>query len=339
MNKRMSILTKVIIGICALSLIAVIFLPVWRIELTAPQYPEGLVLKIYANRLGGDVAVVNGLNHYIGMRSLHENDFVEFAVLPYILGTLIFFGLLCIFINREWFFLCWVGFFLLFAITAMIDFYRWEYNYGHNLNPEAPIQVPGMYYQPPLIGYKQLLNFGAFSIPGAGGWILFAIGLILTAMAIRMAIAIHRQSAQFSKAVIFLLAIGVSLMSACSTGPQPIQFGRNDCDFCKMTIEDERYGGEIITKKGKAYKFDDLHCLNGFLKSGSFNKNEMSHVYLVSFTTKGELLDAEKCLILKSQALKAPMGGDLAAFPDQASLDFFRKQFGGTMFSWDDVSK
>src|SRR5215471_11218128 len=99
MSNKMDIISRVIVGICAMALIAVIFLPLWRIELTAPQYPEGLVLKIYSNRLGGDVAVVNGLNHYIGMRSLHEKDFVEFAVLPYIIGVLAFFALLSIIIN------------------------------------------------------------------------------------------------------------------------------------------------------------------------------------------------------------------------------------------------
>jgi hypothetical protein len=55
----------------------------------------------------------------------------------------------------------------------MIDFWLWEYDYGHNLNPNAPIIVPGMSYQPPLLGFKQLLNFGAYSYPDVGGWIMF----------------------------------------------------------------------------------------------------------------------------------------------------------------------
>jgi copper chaperone NosL len=339
MNGKLSILIKMITGICALSLIAALYLPVWRIELTAPQYPEGLVLKIYASRLGGDVEVVNGLNHYIGMRKLHANDFVEFQVLPYIIGILIFFGLLTIVINRKWFFLCWTGFFILFAITAMMDFYRWEYNYGHNLNPEAPIQVPGMYYQPPLIGYKQLLNFGAYSIPGAGGWVLFAVGLLLTAMGIRMSLGIHRHSKSLSKTAVLLLVLSVSLMSACSTGPQPIQFGRDACDYCTMTIEDKRYGGEIITVKGKAYKFDDIHCLQAFIKSGSLNREAMANIFLVSFTGKGELINAQNSFILQSPQLKAPMGGNMAAFNDQDSLNAFKNQFGGTNMNWNDLIK
>ncbi len=63
-----------------------------------------------------------------------------------------------------------------FGIIAMADFWKWEYNYGHNLNPDAAIIVPGMSYQPPLIGFKQLLNFGAYSIPDIGGWIFVVWG-------------------------------------------------------------------------------------------------------------------------------------------------------------------
>lgn len=65
-------------------------------------------------------------------------------------------------------------FFILFGIIAMADFWHWEYNYGHDLNPDAAIKVPGMSYQPPLIGYKQLLNFGAYSIPDIGVGFLYS---------------------------------------------------------------------------------------------------------------------------------------------------------------------
>ena len=68
---------------------------------------------------------------------------------------------------------------MLFVILAGVDFYRWNYEYGHNLDPNAAIKVPGMAYQPPLIGYKQLLNFGAYSIPDTGGWMLVGAGVLL----------------------------------------------------------------------------------------------------------------------------------------------------------------
>ena len=67
------------------ALIVVLFVPMWRIELDAPQYPEGLMMQIYPNKLGGNVDIINGLNHYIGMKTLHDEDFIEFKILPSII--------------------------------------------------------------------------------------------------------------------------------------------------------------------------------------------------------------------------------------------------------------
>jgi len=170
---------RIILLLCSIALLSVIFLPIWRIELDAAQYPEGLELKIYSNKLAGQVDIINGLNHYIGMKTLHADDFIEFTVLPYIIG---FFALAFLGVawkgKRKLIYVLFFAF-VLFGIVAMVDFYIWEYNYGHNLDPTAPIKVPGMAYQPPLIGYKKLLNFGAFSIPDIGGWIFVAVGLLL----------------------------------------------------------------------------------------------------------------------------------------------------------------
>jgi copper chaperone NosL len=67
---------------------------------------------------------------------------------------------------------------VLSGIVALVDYYKWGYEYGHNLADDAAIKVPGMTYQPPLIGYKELLNFGAYSIPASGGWIFVILALI-----------------------------------------------------------------------------------------------------------------------------------------------------------------
>src|SRR5690606_30199879 len=123
MKYKMSPLSQIVMAICAIILIGSIFLPIWRIELSAPQYPEGLELKIFSNKLGGQVDIVNGLNHYIGMRTLHEDDFEEFAVLPYILGGFVLLGLIVAAAKRRWLLFTWFALFVLFAILAMVDFY------------------------------------------------------------------------------------------------------------------------------------------------------------------------------------------------------------------------
>ena len=75
-------LSRILMLLAAIALIFVLFTPIWRIDLDAPQYPEGLRLQIHATGLKGNVDIVNGLNHYIGMKTLHNEDFIEFKVLP-----------------------------------------------------------------------------------------------------------------------------------------------------------------------------------------------------------------------------------------------------------------
>jgi copper chaperone NosL len=339
MKNRLSVLSRSIALVCALSLIAVLFLPIWKIELSAPQYPEGLTLKIYANKLGGNVDVVNGLNHYIGMRTLHEKDFVEFQILPYIIAAFVVFGLLTAFINRKWLFTSWISCYLLFAIVAMIDFYRWEYDYGHNLDPAAPIQVPGMSYQPPLIGFKQLLNFGAYSIPDSGGWIFIGVGLLLTAAGFLEIRSTKRQIRDMRRPLTVAALLCLIFLSSCSTGPQPIQFGQDGCAYCKMTILDQRYGGEIVTKKGKVYKFDDIHCISLFLRSHTLEKSSLAGTYLLDFTTQKQFIKANESFLLHSSDLHSPMGSNTAAFDSELQRKHFKQQVNGTETTWNELNK
>lgn len=177
--KNLSTPVKLLLVIGACLMVATLFVPMWYIDLNAPQYPEGLRMLIYPNKIGGDYEIINGLNHYIGMREIHQEDFVEFKILPYLLGFIAALFLIIGIWGKRKHVIWLLIFFIIFGIVAMYDFWRWEYDYGHNLDPHAAIKVPGMAYQPPLIGYKQLLNFNAFSSPHIGGWLIMGGGLIL----------------------------------------------------------------------------------------------------------------------------------------------------------------
>ena len=340
MKNRLSLSSRIIIVISSLAMIAVLYLPIWRIELTAPQYPEGLVLQIFANKIGGAVDIVNGLNHYIGMETLHTRDFVEFIALPYIIGGFLILGFLVALFNRRIVFYGWFCIFMLFAFTSMIDFYRWEYNYGHNLDPAAPIKVPGMVYQPPLIGYKQLLNFTAYSIPDTGGWIFVAVGVLLTGALILELTRNKKPALKFSAGTVaaFLLAGSLSF-SGCSSGPQAIHYGQDNCDYCKMGIQDKRFGGEILTKKGKIYKFDDIHCLLNFIKSAETEKKKIASIYFVDFSGNHKFLKSEDGYLLAAESLHSPMGGDIAAFINPDSAKIYQQEFQGKLIKWEDLYK
>lgn len=177
-TNSLSKLSIILLSISGIGLVISIFVPIWAIYLEAPQYPEGLGMFLHANKITGDYEIINGLNHYIGMKTIHQEDFWEFKVLPYALGFFAVLAFLFAFLKKKWGLYFFTALFLLFGIAFMVDFWLWEYDYGHNLNPNAPIIVPGMSYQPPLLGFKQLLNFGAYSYPDVGGWIMFGVGII-----------------------------------------------------------------------------------------------------------------------------------------------------------------
>jgi copper chaperone NosL len=176
--KKLNLVSRLLVAVSALMLLSAYFVPLWQIVMWAPQYPEGLEMKIWIDNITGDVKIISALNHYIGMRHIEVSMFPEFGYMIYIVAVVIGFGLLVAIINRRFMLITYVIVLIGCGIAALVDFYLWGYDYGHNLNPKAAIVVPGMAYQPPVIGTKQLLNFTAFSGPDIGGWIFMISGLL-----------------------------------------------------------------------------------------------------------------------------------------------------------------
>jgi hypothetical protein len=123
-----------------------------------------------------DLQNINELNHYIGMKRIEPDAIAELRFMPPLVGGMAALGLLAVVVGRRWLLYAWSALFVALAVAGLGDFYRWLYDYGHDLAPDAAIQVPGMVYTPPLIGSKTLLNFTAVSWPAAGGWIAIAAG-------------------------------------------------------------------------------------------------------------------------------------------------------------------
>lgn len=310
----------------------------WRIDLRAPQYPEGLSLFIYASHLGGNVDIVNGLNHYIGMKALHTQDFFEFTILPAIIIGFAVLLLLTAVAGKRWMLVGVLILFAIFGIVAMVDFWRWEYNYGHNLNPDAAIIVPGMAYQPPLIGFKQLLNFGAYSIPALGGFLFVGVGLLLLALNIFEYKFAKKFKAITRKPAIIILLLGSVLFTSCNSSPTPIALGVDNCSYCKMPFSDARFGAELITSKGKIYKFDDAHCLFSFINESKNKSEKNRRIYFIDFSGKHEILPAKNAIYLKSDALRTPMNGNVAAFGSEDSLQVAIQKFPGATLKWDQLN-
>lgn len=333
--KKVSIATRTILIVSAIMLGISIFVPIWRIELEAPQYPEGLALLIYSNKLGGDVDIINGLNHYIGMQTLHAENFIEFTILPYIISGFAILMLFSAIVGRKIILYTTFISFALFGILAMFDFYRWNYNYGHNLDPHAAIIVPGMAYQPPLIGYKQLLNFGAYSIPDTGGWLFIATAFMLI-VAVFLETGSLEKLKKFRAKRLPLLAFSLLLISCNQHGPVPIKLHKDACDFCKMTIADGRFAAELITDKGKVIKFDDLSCM---IRFSNENKNQVYvQKYVNDYTKNNILIDAESALFIYSPNVRSPMRGDVAAFALQEDADKHSKMWNAPILKWNQLN-
>ncbi len=333
---KISPLSRVLLFMSTALLVVSLFLPIWRIDLDAPQYPEGLNLMIYANKLGGNVEIINGLNHYIGMKTLHSEDFIEFTVLPYCILFFATFSLISAIVGRKKVLYTLLSLFVLFGIVAMVDFWRWEYNYGHNLDPNAAIIVPGMAYQPPLIGFKQLLNFGAFSIPDKGGWLFILSGVCMLLATLIETGLLKKFAKKKSVAVAGLVVLG--LATSCSaSGPEPIALNKDNCDYCKMTISNIRFATELITSKGRVYKFDDVSCMINYKKE---NSNTASAKYFISdYLEPNALLKADSLFYVSGEEVGSPMGGNIAAFSNSDSAQAFLVRLSAQPLSWAQLSE
>lgn len=168
----MNLKSRILMGIGALMLIGLYYQPFWSISMSAPQYPEGIGMYIHIDDVTGhnrhDLQSINTLNHYIGMSEIHKEDFPEFVVMPWIIGFMILFGLIAAVTGSVKLVITWIVLMIILGVAGLVDFYLWGHDYGHNLSPDAPIKVPGMSYQPPLLGCKQLLNINACSWPYIG---------------------------------------------------------------------------------------------------------------------------------------------------------------------------
>lgn len=336
--------SRIAILLAAVSMIGSFFLPIWKIELWAPQYPEGLMMKIWLSHLSGDVEIINGLNHYIGMAHIKEEMFPEFTILPYLAGFFVLAGIIVAAWNRRVGALLYLGLIVLAGIAAMVDFYQWGYQYGHNLDPNAAIKVPGMAYQPPLLGYKKLLNFGAYSVPDLGGYLfIFAGALLLLVVACEYYFCKNLRSDAKTKlkSMSTVAAIGLLFMLSCTPQPSPIQYGQDQCEFCKMTIMDNRFGAELVTTKGKVHKFDDLFCLNKYYQMQQSKDADFQYILVNDYLQKGNLIDLRSAHLLTAEALRSPMAGNMAAFSSMEKLKAFQaeKQWQTETTNWSNLKK
>lgn len=133
--------------------------------------------------------------------------------------------------------------------------------------------------------------------------------------------------------------VWVLLLSSCSAEISPIHYGSDACDFCRMTITDPKYGGELITSKGKVYKFDAAECMAAFYKSHQSATIKFTRMAVTDFSHPGKMLDIKQAVLFQSDRINSPMGANIAAFPDTQSVKKGNISGEGKLLEWNDLLK
>ncbi len=134
---------------------------------------------------------------------------------------------------------------------------------------------------------------------------------------------------------IYIGLLVLLILTGCSTSPRPIHYGEDGCHYCKMTIVDKVHAAEIITKKGKAYKFDATECMVNFLTE--FETSDIKLYLSNNYTEPETLIDATQATFLISENIPSPMGVYLSAFKEKKDAEKTRAEKGGTLYSWEEL--
>ena len=172
----------IFLGLAGLFLLISIFLPYWQLKLLAPQYPKGLSVWVYVNRVEGDVREIDELNHYIGMRSLKDAAPLERSLSIFAIAVIALLAIGAIYIHTRYAALLAFPA-LIFPAVFLGDLYFWLWNYGMNLDPRAPLSSSIRPFVPPLLGPGMVGQFKTIAFWHIGLWlaiissILVVIGL------------------------------------------------------------------------------------------------------------------------------------------------------------------
>ena len=137
------------------------------------------------------------------------------------------------------------------------------------------------------------------------------------------------------KTLSYLLMV-MLLFSACNKDPKPIQYGEDQCDYCSMSIVQRTHSAQLVTEKGKQYKFDAIECMVNYVKDAP-DKFENANLLVANYNEPGEMVSAEEASYLISKNLPSPMGAYLTAFKTKAEAEEAQEKLDGKLYRWDEL--
>jgi hypothetical protein len=176
-TNKLSVVSSILIVVSAILIVTSLFFPWWQMIFFAPQYPEGLNIIVYPNKLEGQIDIVNGLNHYIGMDNFSEENFPELSYLAYLVGGLAVITLLTALIRKKSVLYGLVGLIAIGGVLGVVDLRKALHDFGTNLSPQAPIKIDP--FVPPILGHNTVANFVTNSVLGPGSYLLIAAFILL----------------------------------------------------------------------------------------------------------------------------------------------------------------
>jgi hypothetical protein len=176
-NKKLSVISSLLIAASALLIVTSIFFPWWQMIFYAPQYPEGLNIIVYPDRLEGQIDIVNGLNHYIGMDKFSPENFPELGYLRYLVIGLAAVTIVTALLRKKVVLYVLIGIFVLAGIAGVYDLSSALHDFGTNLSPTAPIKIEP--FVPPIIGHNTVANFVTNSMLGTGTYLIIGAFILL----------------------------------------------------------------------------------------------------------------------------------------------------------------
>lgn len=129
----------------------------------------------------------------------------------------------------------------------------------------------------------------------------------------------------------------MSILLSCGSGPEPINYGSDQCEHCRMTIVDNKFAAEIVTNKGRVYKFDAAECMIKYIKTGKIKDEDVKNRLVTDASKPGEFVEAAAATYLISENFPSPMGANLSAFSSKTDAEKFQKDYSGELKSWDEV--
>ena len=135
----------------------------------------------------------------------------------------------------------------------------------------------------------------------------------------------------------YFVVMSILFLASCTVEQEPLQYGQDACHTCKMTLMDRKFGAELVTTKGKVYKFDDVNCMLTFYHSGELEHRDFAYKLVTDFSHPAKLIEAADAFYLKSPAIKSPMASQIAAFQEKASMDEVKKEAKGIYLVWGEL--